>query len=72
MNFAVGGAAVVKGTNEVLKPGTQINKFKRMVKNAIIDDDSFQIEVSSSLKAKCCMRCGAGIVNDDEVVKTSI
>ncbi|CAN6175901.1 unnamed protein product, partial [Urochloa humidicola] len=39
MNFAVGGAGVVKGTKEAPNLGTQINKFKTMVKHGIIDDD---------------------------------
>ncbi|CAN6212091.1 unnamed protein product [Urochloa humidicola] len=39
MNFAVGGAGVVEGTSEAPNLGTQVNKFKRLVKHGIIDDD---------------------------------
>ncbi|CAL5083596.1 unnamed protein product [Urochloa decumbens] len=39
MNFAVGGAGVVKGTKEAPKLGTQISKFKTMVNHGIIDKD---------------------------------
>ena len=39
MNFAVGGAGVVAGTSEAPKLGRQVDKFKRMVRHGIIDDD---------------------------------
>ncbi|KAJ1291529.1 hypothetical protein BS78_02G321900 [Paspalum vaginatum] len=39
MNFAVGGAGVVEGTHEAPKLGTQIDKFRRMVRHGIIDKD---------------------------------
>ncbi|CAN6212093.1 unnamed protein product [Urochloa humidicola] len=39
MNFAVGGAGVVEGTSEAPNLDTQVDKFRRLVKHGIIDDD---------------------------------
>jgi len=39
MNFAVGGAGVVEGTHEAPKLGTQVDKFRRLVRHGIIDKD---------------------------------
>lgn len=39
MNFAVGGAGVVEGTREAPKLGTQVDKFRRLVRHGIIDKD---------------------------------
>ena len=39
MNFAVGGAGVVEGTREAPKLGTQVDRFRRLVRHGIIDKD---------------------------------
>ena len=39
MNFAVGGAGVREGTHEAPKLGTQIEEFRRLVRQGIIDKD---------------------------------
>jgi phospholipase/lecithinase/hemolysin len=50
MNFAVGGAGVVEGTHEAPKLGTQVDKFRRLVRHGIIDKgltDSVALVASS-------------------------
>ncbi|TKW35479.1 hypothetical protein SEVIR_2G375400v4 [Setaria viridis] len=39
MNFAVGGAGVVEGTSDAPRLGRQVDKFKRLVRLGIIDED---------------------------------
>ncbi|KAK3127457.1 hypothetical protein QOZ80_7AG0573590 [Eleusine coracana subsp. coracana] len=39
MNFAVGGAGVVEGMREAPNFGTQVDKFRRLVKHGIINKD---------------------------------